>query len=97
MLSPNRSNIVVWPASFDRPLPAIPVPLSRPDPDVTLDLQPLVAEIYERGRYREDIDYARPLVPPLSAEQAAWLEHQLRNGGQAPKSPRPRRGRRKGG
>ena len=87
----------VWPASFDRPLPEIPVPLSRPDPDLTLTLQPLVDAIYERGRYREDIDYARPLVPPLSAEQAAWLEHQLRNGGQAPKSPRPRRGRRKGG
>jgi hypothetical protein len=40
----------VWPAFFDRPLPAIPVPLSRPDPDLTLDLQPLVDTIYEGGR-----------------------------------------------
>lgn len=87
----------VWPAFFDRPLPEIPVPLSRPDPDLPLTLQPLVDAIYERSRYRESIDYARPLVPPLSAEQAAWLELQLRNEGQAPKSPRPRRGRRKGG
>jgi hypothetical protein len=36
----------VWPAFFDRPLPPIPVPLSRPEPDLTLDLQPLVAAIY---------------------------------------------------
>jgi hypothetical protein len=85
----------VWPAFFDRPLPEIPVPLSRPDPDLTLALQPLVEAIYERGRYRESIDYSRPLVPPLSAEQAAWLERQLRNGGPAAKSARPRRGRRK--
>jgi hypothetical protein len=84
----------VWPASFDRPLPAIPVPLSRPDPDLTLDLQPLVEAIYERGRYREDIDYSRPLTPPLSAEQLAWLEEQLRSAGPAAKPARPRRGRR---
>lgn len=42
----------VWPAFMDRPLPAIPVPLSRPDADLTLALQPLVDAIYERGRYR---------------------------------------------
>jgi Protein of unknown function (DUF4058) len=84
----------VWPAFFDRPLPAIPVPLSRPDPDLTLALQPLVDAIYERGRYREDIDYSRPLTPPLGAEQAAWLERQLRSAKPAAKPP-PRRGRRK--
>jgi hypothetical protein len=72
------------------------VPLSRPDPDLTLDLQPLVDAIYERGRYGEDIDYTHPLTPPLSAEQAAWLEVQLRRETPSPKPP-PRRGRRKGG
>jgi hypothetical protein len=87
----------VWPASFDRPLPAIPVPLSRPDPDLTLDLQPIIDDIYERGRYREDIDYTRPLTPPLSAEQAAWLAQQLRSEAETPKPTRPRRGRRKNG
>src|SRR5205085_1359485 len=29
----------VWPAHYRRPLPVIPVPLARPDPDLTLDLQ----------------------------------------------------------
>src|SRR5437773_1814885 len=31
----------VWPAHFQRRLPPIPVPLLSPDPDLTLDLQPL--------------------------------------------------------
>jgi hypothetical protein len=84
----------VWPAFFDRPLPAIPVPLSRPDPDLTLDLQPLVDAIYEHWRYLEDIDYTRPLTPPLSAEQVAWLA-QRRGEESTAKPPRPRRGRRK--
>jgi Protein of unknown function (DUF4058) len=63
----------VWPAHFRRPLPAIPVPLLEPDPDLTLDLQPLVDGIYTLGRYDEQIDYARPLTPALSAEDAAWV------------------------
>jgi hypothetical protein len=67
----------VWPAFFDRPLPAIPVPLARPDRDITLELQPLIDVIYERGRYREEIDYSQPLTPPLSAEQSAWFQQQM--------------------
>jgi Protein of unknown function (DUF4058) len=63
----------VWPAHFRRRLPPIPVPLLRPDPDLTLDLQPLVESIYSLGRYDERLDYARPLTPALSAEDAAWV------------------------
>jgi hypothetical protein len=83
----------VWPAFVDRPLPAIPVPLSRPDPDVPLALQPLIDAIYERGRYREEIDYAGPLPAPLTAAQAAWLAQQLLAQQQEVK-PQPRRSRR---
>jgi hypothetical protein len=83
----------VWPAFFDRPLPPIPVPLSRPDPDLTLALQPLIDTIYDRGRYHEDIDYSRPLTPALTAEQSAWLEQRLRGEEPATKS-RPARVRR---
>jgi Protein of unknown function (DUF4058) len=86
----------VWPASFDRPLPVIPVPLSRPDPDLTLDLQPLIAAIYARGRYGDRIDYSRPLKPPLTADQVGWLEGQLqgRPGRAKPKPTRAKRPRR---
>src|ERR1700745_1823513 len=60
----------VWPAFFDRPLPPIPVPLSKPDPDAPLASQPLIEPIWQRGRYEEEIDSARPLTPPLSPAEA---------------------------
>jgi hypothetical protein len=81
----------VWPAYFDRPLPALPVPLAQPEADLTLALQPLVEAIYKRSRYGEDIDYARPLAPPLTAEEAAWLAKRLRGDAPPAEGPRPRR------
>jgi hypothetical protein len=42
-----------------------------------IDLQPLVGSIFERNRYREDIDYTRSLDPPLTPEQAAWMAKRL--------------------
>jgi hypothetical protein len=68
----------VWPAHFQQALPVIPIPLSPPDPDVTLDLQPLVEGVYARSRYHRRIDYTRPLQPPLSDEETAWLAQRLR-------------------
>jgi hypothetical protein len=67
-----------WRGHFRRALPTIPVPLAKPDPEITLNLQPLIEGIYQRYRYGQSIDYARPLTPPLDAEQSAWLERQLR-------------------
>jgi hypothetical protein len=75
----------VWPTHFQSRLPIIPVPLSRPDPDIPLDLQPIIEAIYQRWRYDRDIDYTRPLQPPLKPEQSMWLEQQLR----ARQSPAP--------
>jgi hypothetical protein len=69
----------VWTAHFRRRLPVLPVPLLEPDPDLSLDLQPLVDGIYALGRYDERIDYSRPLVPPLSDEDAVWFQEAMRN------------------
>jgi hypothetical protein len=82
----------VWPAYFDRPLPPLPIPLSKPDPDIIVTLQPMIEAIYERSRYAQDIDYARPLDPPLTSEQAAWLQERL-PAGRAPsrRARKPRR------
>jgi hypothetical protein len=60
----------VWPGHYRRPLPQIPVPLCAPDPDVQLDLQPMIDAIYARSRYQRDIDYTQPLTPPLTADDA---------------------------
>ena len=62
-----------WKGYFQRRLPAIPVPLLSPDPDLRLDLQPLLDGIYSLGRYDERIDYTRPLTPPLPDGDAVWM------------------------
>jgi hypothetical protein len=69
----------VWPVRFQRPLPTIPVPLAKPDPDIPLNLQPAIEAIYQRSRYERSIDYSKPLSPPLSPEAAAWLQQQLQS------------------
>jgi len=68
----------VWPAHYRHPLPSIPVPLAKPDPDIPLDLQPMIDEIYQRFRYVRSIDYSKRLAPPLDAAEAAWLKRQLK-------------------
>lgn len=67
-----------WPAHYRERLPAIPVPLVDPDPDLTLDLQPLIDGIYSLGRYDDRIDYDRPLKPAMPAADAAWMRQQLK-------------------
>jgi hypothetical protein len=67
----------VWPVRIQRPVPTIPVPLAKPDPDIPLNLQPMIEAIYQRSRYERSIDYRRPLSPPLGEEDAAWLGQQL--------------------
>jgi hypothetical protein len=87
----------VWPAYFDRPLPEIPVPLAPPDPDLPLALQPMIEAVYERSRYGRRLDYGKPLTPPFSPEETAWLASRLR-AEPAPSKPRPspkKRGRRR--
>jgi len=69
----------VWKAYFDRPVPPIPVPLLSPDPDLTLDLQPLIDDIYSLGRYDEQIDYSRRLRPSLSEAESAVVRKLLKD------------------
>ena len=69
----------VWPAHFRTRLPVIPVPLRYPDPDLSLDLQPLLDNIYALGRYDQRIDYTRPLTPALPDDDAAWVQEQVKD------------------
>ncbi len=73
-----RPYVDVWPIQLCEKLPAIPVPLFEPDPDVALDLGAVVAAVYERGGYATLIDYSQPPPPPLSEAESAWLDEHLR-------------------
>jgi hypothetical protein len=67
----------VWPAYSVKALPPLPVPLAKPDPDMILHLQGMLDTIYQRSRYEHSIDYHKPAIPPLHAEEKAWLGRQL--------------------
>lgn len=68
----------VWPIALQLPLPQIPIPLAQPDPDMLLDLQPMIEAIYERSRYAYSIDYTKSPTPPLSGKDATWVKQLLR-------------------
>jgi len=69
----------VWPLSLREPLPAVPVPLLPPDPDVPLDLQQAVTACFDLVGYERLLDYsAPPPPPPLSDEDTAWVADRVR-------------------
>jgi hypothetical protein len=70
----------VYPCPLRQPLPTIRVPLRAGDPDAPLALQRLIDECYRIGRYWLS-DYTRELEPPLSAEDAAWVQERLQAAG----------------
>jgi len=55
------------------PLPVVPVPLSGGEPDVPLDLQQIFDAVYSRAGYDYSLDYAQPVEPRLSEEDARWV------------------------
>jgi hypothetical protein len=63
-----------------RQLKPILIPLRRADRDIVLELQPLVAQAYDRGRYGS-LDYAYLLDPPFTHQEAAWIDELLKTAG----------------
>jgi hypothetical protein len=62
-----------------RPLPAIRIPLLRPDEHVVSDLQEVYDATYTRARYERAVDYRKPLDLPLSDADRVWLAEQMQN------------------
>ncbi len=71
-----RPDADVYSWTIRDPLPAIPIPLEAPDPDVILDLAPPCAMAYDGGRYGMLLRsrYQEPLGLPLLAEDRIWAE-----------------------
>ena len=57
-------------------LPGISIPLRAGEPEVSLNLQMLIDQVYVDGGH-DDIDYSRPLKPRLSAEDQAWAAERI--------------------
>jgi hypothetical protein len=67
----DRPRVGVWPILLRDRLPNIPIPLTAPDADVSLDLQALLNHVYDRGFYAHHI-YRETPEPPLSPADAEW-------------------------
>jgi hypothetical protein len=70
----------VYPIRLRDRLPVIRVPLRATDADVVVDLQPLIDQCHARGRYHL-LNYRLELDPPLSPEEASWVDQVLREHG----------------
>ena len=74
----DRAELYIFP--LRRRLPGIRIPLRENDAEVVLDLQPLVNQCFEDGGYAT-LDFSRDPEPPLSREDAHWLDNCLRPAG----------------
>jgi hypothetical protein len=72
-----RPDAQVYRWTLRQPLPALPVPLRPPDPDLTIDLAAVFTTTYARGRFARRIDYRVPLSVDLHEEDKGWLESLL--------------------
>jgi Protein of unknown function (DUF4058) len=71
--SDGRPKAQLYVFNLPQPIPAIEIPLAA-GTSVTLELQPLLHQVYDRARLTLSIDYQQPPVPKLPADDWAWLQ-----------------------
>ncbi len=60
--------------NLEEPIPIVGIPLKSGDAEVALDLQTLLAKIYDRARYALTIDYTQTPVPALRKSAQDWAK-----------------------
>jgi hypothetical protein len=75
--SKDRLHADVYAWSLRHVLPTLPIPLAGSDPDVLISLEEAFAVLYDRAGYRYSLNYKLPVVPPLSAADAEWVQQVL--------------------
>jgi hypothetical protein len=71
----------IYRAPLSERLPIIKIPLRPDDPEALLDLQALITQCYQNGRYEGDIHYKADPDPPLDPPEAEWADQLLRSQG----------------
>ncbi|MEM9164706.1 MAG: DUF4058 family protein, partial [Cyanobacteria bacterium P01_F01_bin.4] len=75
--SQQRPNAELYDINLRDPLPTIAIPLATNDADCTLELQSMLNQVYQRGRYHLAINYSQPCDPPLDQQDAAWAREMI--------------------
>ena len=74
----SRPVVDLYPIALRERLPRLRLPVGPAAADgIVIDLQSPIDYVYRRGRYGRRVDYARPPVPPLSADDAAWAAERV--------------------
>jgi hypothetical protein len=68
----------VWFVSLTERLPRVVLPLLEGDPEVVIDLQAALNEVYQEGQYHSLLNYEANPPGTLSDEQMAWVRTLLR-------------------
>jgi hypothetical protein len=74
---PRRNRYELYPRPLRQRLPRIRIPLVDPDPDVPLDVQSALEQVYWEGRYLRRLRYEEPCEPPLTPDDQAWANERL--------------------
>ncbi len=82
-----RPRATLWPIRLSQKLPAVKVPLKRPDEEVALDLQAVFQATYDRAGYDLEIDYAKEPRPPLDPKWQDWAHRLLSEKSLRPATP----------
>lgn len=70
-----RADVYHW--TLRHPLPTIPIPLKKGEPEAPLDLQQVFTTVYDRARYQLSLNYAAIPTMPLNDADAAWMRQLL--------------------
>ena len=65
-------------------MPKFGIPLAEPDPDVILDLQSALEQVYEDAGDMLRVRYDEPCVPPLAEADQRWASECWRDYRKAP-------------
>lgn len=69
---PERSRFKLYARRLRERLPRIRIPLADSDPEVTLDIQDAVEQVYYEGRYMWRVRYHEPCEPSLEPADQQW-------------------------
>ncbi len=68
-----RPEMGLWPVKLRDPLPAIPIPLRRGEPEPLIELKPVLERTYDEAGYARRIYRTLP-EPPLAAADTDWAK-----------------------
>lgn len=73
-----RNKFDVWLMQLPQCLRRIRIPLAGEEADVVVDLQAILDQCYDVGRFDERLNYRGDCPPPLSQKNAKWIDELLR-------------------